>query len=372
MAETVRAIGLMSGTSMDGVDVALIETDGEAVVRRGPSGFRPYTEDEREAIRAALAPAATLSDRAERPPLLAAAERIVTAAHVEAVRGFLADAAVDPADVAVIGFHGQTVFHAPERGLTVQLGDGAALAEATGIPVVFDMRADDVAAGGQGAPLVPAYHRALAEAGGLALPAAILNVGGVANLTLVGPAGTIVAFDTGPGNALIDDLMRTRTGATMDEGGRVAATGAVDAAALEALLDHPYFARPAPKSLDRNAFSAEPVAALATADAAATLVTFTAEAVARGLALVGGAARIVVCGGGARNPALLTALAERTGAMVETAEALGWSVDAMEAEAFAYLAVRSLRGLPLTFPGTTGVSAPHTGGRSAEPTRRAA
>ncbi len=372
MAETVRAIGLMSGTSMDGVDVALIETDGEAIVRPGPSGFRPYATTEREAIRAALDAATTLTDRHDRPAALAAAEAVVTTAHVEAVRTFIADNAIDPAGVAVVGFHGQTVFHAPERRLTVQIGDGAALSEALGIPVVFDLRADDVAAGGQGAPLVPVYHRALAAAAALPRPVAILNVGGVANLTLIGESGDLVAFDTGPGNALIDDLMGTRTGARMDEGGRTAAVGTVDDAALAVLLDNPYFARPVPKSLDRNAFSAAPVRHLSTADAAATLVAFTAETVARGLKLAGGAGRIVVCGGGARNPVLMAALADRTGVAVDSADALGWSADAIEAQAFAYLAVRSLGGLPITFPGTTGVARPLTGGRRVEPRRRAA
>lgn len=372
MADIVRAIGLMSGTSMDGVDVALIETDGEAVVRPGPSGFRPYASAEREAIRAALDAATRLTDRDDRPPALATAERVVTTAHVEAVRAFLADNAIDPAGISVVGFHGQTVFHAPERRLTVQIGDGAALSEALGVEVVFDLRADDVAAGGQGAPLVPTYHRALAAAARLPRPVAILNVGGVANLTLIGADDGLNAFDTGPGNALIDDLMGTRTGARMDEGGRSAAAGTVDEAALAVLLDNPYFARPVPKSLDRNAFSAAPVAHLSTADAAATLVAFTAETVARGLALAGGAGRIVVCGGGARNPVLMAALAARTGVPVDSADALGWSADAIEAQAFAYLAVRSLRGLPITFPGTTGVVRPLTGGRRREPRRRAA
>ena len=372
MADIMRAIGLMSGTSMDGVDVALIETDGEAIVRPDPSGFRPYKTNEREAIRAALAAAVDLGDRNDRPPVVANAERVVTAAHVEAVRTFLAEAAIDPAGVAVVGFHGQTVFHAPERRLTVQIGDGAALSDALAIPVVFDLRADDVTAGGQGAPLVPVYHRALAAAAALPRPVAVLNVGGVANLTLIGADDALLAFDTGPGNALIDDLMGTRTGARMDEGGRTAAEGHVDEAALAALMDNPFFARPVPKSLDRNAFSAAPVEPLATADAAATLVAFTAETVARGLALVGGAGRIVVCGGGARNPVLMAALAARTGVPVDSADALGWSADAIEAQAFAYLAVRSLRGLPITFPGTTGVALPLTGGRLVDPRRRAA
>lgn len=373
MARIYRAIGLMSGTSMDGVDVALLETDGEAVVRPGPSGFRPYSPEERETIRAALAPATALAGRDERPPALAAAEAVVTEAHRQAVLDFLADEGIDRADIDVVGFHGQTVFHAPERRLTVQIGDGQGLADALGLPVVYDLRADDVAAGGQGAPLVPAYHRALAAASGLTAPLAVLNLGGVGNLTFIGPDGDLVAFDTGPANALIDDLMGERTGRPIDEGGATAAAGHVDAAALAVLLDHPFFALPPPKSLDRNAFSRAAVSGLATADAAATLVAFTAETVARGLAFASPPPeRLIVCGGGARNPVLIAAIAARAGIPVETADQLGWSADAIEAQAFAFLAVRSLEGLPITYPGTTGIARPQTGGRRADPRRRAA
>nr|WP_281350406.1 anhydro-N-acetylmuramic acid kinase [Segnochrobactrum spirostomi] len=369
----VRAVGLMSGTSMDAVDVALIETDGEGIVRRLAAGERPYRDDERAAIRAALPVAAGLADRAARPDALARAERIVTEVHAEAVETFLADHAIDPATIDVVGFHGQTVFHAPERALTIQIGDGPALAARLGIDVVYDLRAADMLAGGQGAPLVPAYHRALAEAAGLDLPVVLLNLGGVGNITFVGADGTLIAFDTGPANALVDDLLLERLGRPMDEGGRIAAAGHVDSAALAALLDHPYFAAPLPKSLDRNAFSRAPVAALSTEDAAATLVAFTAETVAAGLRLVPQAPnRIVVCGGGARNPTLLAAVAAATGVATTTADALGWSSAAMEAEAFGYLAVRSLKGLPLTFPGTTGVAAPTLGGVLVRTPRRAA
>lgn len=369
---TLRAIGLMSGTSMDGIDVALVETDGEAVLRTGPGHTRPYAGTERDTLRAALAEAVALESRTARPGVLARAEALVTRAHVEAVQAFMAAQGLRPSDIDVIGFHGQTVLHRPERRLTVQIGDGAALAEALGIAVVHDMRAADVAAGGQGAPLVPAYHRALALA---TLPpsadtVAVLNLGGVGNVTALDGAADPLAFDTGPGNALIDDLVQARTGRSMDEDGSLARAGRVDEAALARLMDHPYFAVPPPKSLDRNAFSAEPVSGLSTEDAAATLVAFTAESVARAAGwLVRRPALWVVCGGGARNPALLDALRERLGAEVRTGGSLGWDGDLVEAQAFAYLAVRSLRGLPLTFPTTTGIQRPLMGGVLSQPGR---
>lgn len=371
---THRAIGLMSGTSMDGVDVAWLETDGCDVIRPGAAAFRPYTPGERAAIRAALEPATRIGDRGERPPVLAHAEAIVTDAHREAVERFLSDQSIDRGGVDVIGFHGQTVFHDPGRGLTLQLGDGDGLAESLGIPVVFDLRAADVAAGGEGAPLLPAYHRALAAASGLAAPVAILNVGGVANLTLIGDEpGAIFAFDTGPGNAPVDDLVAAATGAAMDVDGRIAAEGRVDAEVLARLMASPYFTKMPPKSLDRNAFPVEIAQALPFPDACATLVAFAAEAVAVGLRSAGAMpSRLVVCGGGARNPTMMRALAERCRVPVVSADSLGWSGDAIEAQGFAYLAVRSLLGLPLSFPGTTGVPRPTTGGRLATPRRRAA
>ncbi len=357
------AIGLMSGTSMDGVDVAIIETDGESRLEPGPSSFTPYADADRALLRQALQDAAALADRQARPGALAAAEAMVTRRHAEAVEAFLAAHRVDRRRVDVVGFHGQTVLHSPERRLTVQLGDGAALSRRLRLPVVFDLRAADVAAGGQGAPLTPAYHRALAAAAALDAPMAFVNIGGVSNVTLLAPGRDPLAFDAGPGNALLDDLVLARTGASMDRDGAAALAGRVDPHALAAMLAHPFFAAPPPKSLDRNAFSSAPVAALALDDAAATLVAFTAEAIAVALRHAPVAPEIVVvCGGGARNPALMAALARRTNARVEPAEARGWSSDAMEAQAFAYLAVRSLRGLPLTFPTTTGVARSMSGG----------
>jgi anhydro-N-acetylmuramic acid kinase len=363
-----QAIGLMSGTSMDGVDVAFLATDGESEVHAGPFLCRSYTGGDRAMLRQALEAAREIRDRRERPGIVADAERMVTERHAEAIEAFLAANVIDRGTIDVIGFHGQTVLHRPESRLTVQIGDAHALARRVGIPVAFDFRAPDIAAGGHGAPLVPVFHRALAEAAGIKMPAVILNLGGVANLTYLAERGADpFAWDTGPGNALLDDLMLRRTGAAKDEDGRAAAIGKVDEAALRQLLAHPYFDLPPPKSLDRNAFSSSPVDALALADAAATLVAFTAESIARSIGqLPERPSCLIVAGGGAKNPVLMAEIARRVGLHVQPAEVLGWSADAMEAQAFAYLAVRSRAGLPLTFPTTTGVPRPMTGGRLAE------
>lgn len=364
-----RAIGLMSGTSMDGIDVALVETDGRALANPGPASFYPYDDAERALLRAAIAEAAALEDRAARPGKVGGAERLITTRHAEAVDAFIAEHALDRSTIGVVGFHGQTVLHRPEKRLTVQIGDGKTLAAALGLTVAWDMRAADVAAGGQGAPLAPAWHRALVEAARLQGPVLVINLGGVANVTYVpGGEDDPIAFDTGPANALIDDLMLERTGVAMDRDGAAAAAGKVDAAALKKLLAHPYFAAPAPKSLDRNAFSRAPVASLSTEDAAATLTAFTAQSLALSLRLLPQPPRCaVVCGGGARNPALMAALAAALPCPVTAASAHGWNGDAIEAQAFAYLAVRALEGLPLSFPMTTGVPAPVTGGVISRP-----
>src|ERR1700730_8607421 len=229
---SLTAIGLMSGTSYDGVDVALIETDGEEIGRLGPIGYRPYSDSEREQVRHAIAAASNLTNRTERPKILVEAEEAVTDMHAEAVEAFLAANGMPPSAVAVVGFHGQTVVHRPERGLTVQLGNGAALAARLGIPVVYDFRAADVAAGGQGAPVVPVFHRAMVRLLKRAHPVGVLNLGGVANLTFVDGKADLLAFDTGPGNALIDDFVRLRTGQPQDDQGRAAAAGTVDATAV--------------------------------------------------------------------------------------------------------------------------------------------
>ena len=266
----------------------------------------------------------------------------------------------------MIGYHGQTVAHRPDRGWTWQIGDGAVLARATGIAVVSDLRSADVAAGGQGAPLLPIYHAALTA--GLERPVAVLNLGGVGNVTFVGADGALVAFDTGPANGLIDSWVEAETGARYDADGALAASGHVDEAVLTAMLDHPYFAAPSPKSLDRNDFTIQPARGLSAADGAATLTAFTAATVAEALdQLPARPKRLIVAGGGRHNPTLLRMIGERTGIAPEASDTLGWDGDAMEAEGFAYMAVRTLKGLPISFPGTTGVPHPLLGGRVDRP-----
>jgi anhydro-N-acetylmuramic acid kinase len=383
----LRAIGLMSGTSLDGIDVAMIETDGEAAVVRGPSATVAYDSAFRDRLAAAIEDARGLTDRRARPGCLAEVEAELTERHAAVVSRFLAERGVKPADVAVVGLHGQTVLHRSEMArvteigqpkavldpptvsvveerqtLTVQIGDGAELARRTGIDVVWDLRGADAAAGGQAAPLVPVYHRAMA-ARLPERPVAVVNIGGVGNVTWIGRDGTLIAFDTGPGNALIDDWMLRHTGKAVDTDGATAAAGKVDDAALNALLMSPYFARVPPKSLDRNEFAVDPVLRLPLADGAATLTAFTAASLARAREhFPEQPALWVVCGGGRRNRTLMAMLAAQVESAVVPAEAAGFDGDAVEAEAWAYLAVRSLKGLPITFPGTTGVAGPMTGG----------
>ena len=367
MAER-RAIGLMSGTSMDGVDVALIVSDGETVTSFGPSGYRPYSNDERSLLRQGLADARGMSDRSARPGALAEAERLVTRAHAEAVEQFLKVNSIARDSVDVIGFHGQTVLHRAEQRLTVQIGDGAALAKTTQIPVVCDLRGADVAAGGQGAPLVPVYHRALIRNAALTPPVCVVNIGGVSNITFV-DGETLLACDTGPGNALIDDFMLRATGEAVDRDGALAAQGRADEAWIAGVLQRPFFSAPPPKSLDRNDFASLQLPDMSNADGAATLTALTAACVA-GIVrhLPRPPASWIVAGGGANNPTLMAMLKARVpGARVETAATIGWQGDAIEAQAFAFLAIRSLKSLPLTFPGTTGVAAPQTGGVLAKP-----
>jgi anhydro-N-acetylmuramic acid kinase len=367
----LRCIGLMSGTSMDGVDIALIDTDGERSVAFGPTGFTPYSDEDRVLLRAALAEAAGLEGRGALPSAVAKAEAMVTARHAEAVENFLVENSLKAADVDLVGFHGQTVLHRPKQRLTIQIGDGGGLADRLGIAVVYDFRAADVAAGGEGAPIVPVFHRALVEASGMPGPLALLNIGGVANVTFVDDGLDPIACDTGPGNALLDDLMLARTGQPMDRHGHTAARGRVDEVALAALLDDPYFALPPPKSLDRNAFSSGAVGHLALEDAAATLTAFTAASVDQLLAHLPRAPKsLIVCGGGARNPILVRELVNRLPCKVTTADMCGWSADSMEAQAFAYLAARSALGLPFTFPTTTGCPTALSGGVLAKPLTR--
>ncbi len=355
------AVGLMSGTSMDGIDAALIDTDGETAVRPIAFATTPYDELFRARLRAAMAAALAL-DRPQPHPVIDATAAELTDRHAAAVTALLAQAGVAAAEVAVVGFHGQTVAHRPERGWTWQIGDGAALAAATGITTVSDFRAADVAAGGQGAPLAPAYHRALVASLGPD-PVAVLNLGGVGNITWFG-AGDWGSFDTGPGNALIDDWVRIATGRSHDEGGALAASGEVHEQIVDAMLDLDWFDRPGPKSLDRADFGLGAVRGLSTADGTATLTAFTAATVSHALRHVATRpSRLLVTGGGRHNATLMAMLRARTGVPVEPVEAVGWHGDALEAEAFAYLAVRVLAGWPTSWPETTGVRVATCGGK---------
>jgi len=346
------ALGLMSGTSLDGVDAALVRTDGVRVLEFGPFRTEPYEPAFRERLRAVLGGKGDV----------AGVERDLTEIHTAAVKALLREAGRDTADL--IGFHGHTILHAPEERRTWQIGDGALLARQTGIDVIHDFRSADVAAGGEGAPLAPIYHAALA--GELERPLAVLNVGGVANVTWIdGPPSepNLIAFDTGPGNALVDDWVHRHDGRLYDANGALAASGQVHADVLVHLLGHDYFDRRPPKSLDRDAFSTASVAKLSVPDGAATLTAFTAHAVARAVAhFPVPPLRWLVTGGGRHNKTLMEALAKILSGMVEPVEAARWNGDGLEAQAFAYLAVRSLRGLPLSFPKTTGVERPTTGG----------
>jgi anhydro-N-acetylmuramic acid kinase len=358
----------MSGTSLDGVDVALVETDGERIAAFGPARTYPYAEADRVVFRRATVAARGLKHRAERPGALAEAELLVTLRHAEAVEKFLGEEKIAAGSIDLVGFHGQTVFHDPAKGMTVQIGDGERLADRLGIVTVWDFRADDMAAGGEGAPLAPVFHRALAETAGVARPVLFLNIGGVANVTYVGAGETLIAFDTGPGNALLDDWIRTRTGNPYDADGKLAASGMPSEDAMKKLLAHPYFALPLPKSLDRDAFAGLMPSTLSDADGAATLIHFTARSVV--LALEKLPERPLACyasGGGRHNAALMMLLGKALQIPLQPLEALGFDGDATEAQAFAFLAVRAADRKPISYPLTTGVPRPLTGGRISRP-----
>ncbi|MGO8952438.1 MAG: anhydro-N-acetylmuramic acid kinase [Rhodomicrobium sp.] len=364
----MKAIGLMSGTSMDGIDVALIETDGEAIHSFGPASEYSYSHAGRQLLREAMISARGLKRRDDRSGVLALAESMITEKHEESVRDFVAAHGIELSSIDVAGFHGQTVLHRPKAGLTVQLGDGPGLAAALGLPVVYDFRAADMEAGGQGAPLVPVFHRALAMDARLPLPAAFVNIGGISNVTFVpdGRAEELIAFDAGPGNCLLDDWALRHTGEPLDRDAHLALAGTVNRQVLTGLLAHPYFAAPPPKSLDRGSFTLAQVESLSPADGAATLTAFTVAALAAAARLLPARPEVwIVAGGGARNPHMFEGLRRVLGSNTITADAAGFSASFMEAQAFAYLAVRRLRLLPSSFPGTTGVPEPVVGGEVA-------
>lgn len=363
----ITALGLMSGTSMDGIDAALIKSDGVRVVTRGPSMTFPYTAEARAQIAQALAHARSMTERRQRPGLLPEVERMITEHHASAVSAFLRKQKLSRGDIEVVGFHGQTVLHRPEDQLTVQLGDPQLLADLAQVPVVADLRVKDVEMGGQGAPLAPIYHWAVAGAE-LPRPLAVLNIGGVANVTFIGVDGAdgapnLVAFDTGPGNALIDDWTSKRTKQAFDLDGAYAARGTVHDNVVQFYTNHEFFSMAPPKSLDRNAFYWDMMEWMSVEDGAATLTAFTAEAVAKAARLLPDPpVQWIVTGGGRRNPTLMAFLRARLYGDVTIAEDAGLNGDGMEAEAWAYLAVRSRLGLPITFPTTTGAPESLSGG----------
>ncbi|MGP1395770.1 MAG: anhydro-N-acetylmuramic acid kinase [Inquilinaceae bacterium] len=367
--EAAWAIGLMTGTVLDGnIDIATIRTDGERIDAFGPWTLTPYAPEVRTLLADAVQAALTWDFAGPEPAIFATAEEALTRAQSAAVSAFLKEAGLAPSDIAAVGFHGQTVLHrapaAGRRGATRQLGDGVLMARLVGAPVVFDFRTADVAAGGQGAPLSAVYHAGLLASLDAAPDTAVLNLGGVANVTWVGADGTVIAFDTGPANGPINDWIGRHGLGDMDRDGAIAARGTVDETRLAALLDHPYLTTPYPKSLDRYGFTADMANGLTVEDGAATLAAFVAGAVGRALDLLPQRPnRLILCGGGRKNPALVDAIRQRAAVTPAQAEDVGWRGDAIEAECFAFLAARTLRGLPISFPLTTGVPAPMTGGQ---------
>lgn len=359
----------MTGTVLDGnIDIAMLRTDGESLDQFGPYVLAPYENDVRVLLEQALDAAQAWNFEGPEPAIFAAAESALTQAQAGAVRRFVAEVGMELGDIGVIGFHGQSVLHrAPAPGLpgaTRQLGDGVLMRNMLGVPVVYDFRTADVRAGGQGAPLVPVYHEALMRRLGISGETAVLNLGGVANITWWDGRDQLVAFDTGPANAPINDFVRARGYGEMDRDGLLAFRGKVDEARLAALLDHPYLVAPWPKSLDRFDFGASMADGLSLEDGAATLTAFTAAAVGKAFDLLPQRpTRLIVCGGGRRNPALMQMLEQRAGVKAVNADAVGWRGDAIEAECFGFLAVRALRALPISFPSTTGVPVPMTGGQ---------
>ena len=363
----------MSGTSLDAVDMAVLETDGETIFGFGPAGERKLDPGVRALVQSATDDARAWPWHAPEPASFAPAAQAVAEEHLRAARSFMAEHGLTAADLDLAGFHGQTVWHEPPgrtrpEGRTVQLGDAALLARGLGLPVAYDFRTADVAAGGQGAPLAPVYHDAIRRWSGLEAPVAVLNLGGVGNITLATRAGDLHAFDTGPANGMIDLWVQAKTDRRLDEDGALALAGRVHQDIVAAYLDHPYFQARGAKSLDRYDFTLDRVAHLSLEDGAATLTAFAACAVALAVETCPEMPqRIVVSGGGRRNPVLLDWIADYVSVPVVKGEVHGWRGDAVEAEAFAYLAARTVRGLPISFPGTTGVAAPMTGGRIAQP-----
>ena len=347
------ALGLMSGTSLDGVDIAQITTNGEKIVDLGPSATIPYDKQTRQEVLAILGQSKNFGPAAN----------MVTEAYIQTIRAFLEINRITIDNIDVIGVHGQTIMHAPNLGKTIQIGDPQSLASEFNATVVGDFRRNDVAHGGEGAPLAPVFHRALASS--LRKPVAILNIGGVSNLTWL-DSHSMIAFDTGPGNALLDDWVSGKTGMKMDQNGELAGKGVVSRKAVAKLLNDPFFTLPGPKSLDRNHFKTATMSALkglTLQDGAATLTAFTSEAISMAAKqLPKGPCRWLVSGGGRKNKTLMCYLEKSLSAPVDPVEIVGWSGDSLEAQLMGFLAVRTLRDLPLSYPLTTGAPFPMKGG----------
>jgi anhydro-N-acetylmuramic acid kinase len=369
--DPIWTVGLMTGTVLDGnIDVALLKTDGERIAEFGPYTLAPYPQSIRSLLEETLAQARKWNFEGPDPAIFAEAEEALTRAQSAAVRQHVEASGLSMAEIGVVGFHGQSVLHrAPQPGrigATRQLGNGALMHDLLGVKVAYDFRSADVRAGGQGAPLAAIYHQALLRALGTGGDVAVLNLGGVANVTYWDGGDTLIAFDTGPANAPLNDFMKERGLGDMDRDGTLTRSGTVDEARLAELLKHPYLAAPSPKSLDRFDFTSAMAEGLEPATGAATLTAFTAGAVGKGLDLLPTRpTKIVVCGGGRHNPLIMEMLKTRAGVEAVPAEAVGWRGDAIEAECFAFLSARVIRGLPISFPTTTGAPRPLQGGRVA-------
>lgn len=358
-ASSLTVIGLMAGTSVDGIDASLVETDGEQLIPSSHAITLPYRDEARSLIFAAMDSFTARGPEPDRRQL----DAMIAEDHAAVVETLIDLAGRKP---DLIGFHGQTIFHDPAQGVTLQAGDAAYLRQRLGIPVAHDFRQADIAAGGEGAPIAPVYHRSLMAEMRLPLPAAIANIGGITNLSLWDGA-TLHGFDTGPGNALMDHLARMTHDQEYDRNGAIAGTGKADEAAVAEALRHPYFSRTGPRSLDRGEVL-EMGACInlnSSANMMASFAALTAESLAQSTRAAG-VQHLVLCGGGARNPVLVEMIRKRAAIPVTTMEDHGREGDFIEAELMAFLAVRCRRGLPITFPGTTGVKAPLAGGRIIE------
>jgi len=371
--EPTWSVGLMTGTVLDGnIDVAMLKTNGEQVLEFGPAVLATYETSVMDLLRQSLAQALEWQFKGPEPTIFRDAEAALTEAQAEAVQQLVEQSGMSMCDIGVIGFHGQTVLHrrptVERSGCTRQLGDGQLMADTLKVPVAFDFRSADVAAGGQGAPLAPIYHAALMRRLELDSESAVLNLGGVANITWWDSHDGLVAFDTGPANAPLNDFVSKHGLGNMDRDGKLASRGVVDEDKLQALLMHPYLDEPYPKSLDRFDFSANMAEGYSVVDGAALLTAFTAAAVGLALdKLPSRPTQLVVCGGGRHNPVLMQELNKRANVEVVLSDAIGLRGDMVEAECFAFLGVRVLRALPISFPSTTGVRAPLIGGRVAFP-----